>query len=343
MKPQLAFIAALLPAVLCAQPPVVDRDGDGHSDLWQIFHGIPSANGSDDSDGDGVSDDDEENAGTDPWSSESRFQIDPFLYTRISATSSQVTFGWDAYVGKSYQFQRSGDLGVTPWLNLGSPVLPTSTGATVRTFSLSDNPARRFFRAGVSHTDIDGGGLSGFEEHLIGTSDLTANTGGTGNPPDTLVAADWAKTHDLGLSTGTPSPNLREVDVAYIRDYSGTGGGNGADLVTAAGTGAWHQLTSWRVGSGPNPVQLATTPTVEGHHPQVHLLSPPANAAVPKFITGRIDAFGNFWLSCRSIAAGNGAFIHHKTVGYGENANAQVLEFDLAHRAFSNRSGVTGY
>jgi|GEM_PF-5150681 len=35
---------------LKAQVPV-DRDGDGHSDLWQLFHGIPAANGNEDSDG----------------------------------------------------------------------------------------------------------------------------------------------------------------------------------------------------------------------------------------------------------------------------------------------------
>ncbi len=344
MKPHLAFITALLPAVLCAQSPVVDRDGDGHSDLWQIFHGIPSANGSDDSDGDGISDDDEEKAGTNPWSGESRFRIDPFLYTPTSATSGQVTFGWEAYAGKAYQFQRSGDLGAGPWTHLGAPVLPPSTGATARTFSLSDNPARRFFRAGVSDTDIDGDGLSGFEEHLIGTSDLTANSGGTSKPPDVIAAADWAHSNDLGLSTGKPLPNLREVDVAYIREYSGTGRPDGADLVTATGTGAWHQLTSWRVGAGPNPVQLATTPPVEGHHPQVHLLSPPANAAVPKFITGRIAVDGNLWLSCRSITSLTGSFIHHKTLGYGKNAGLKVLEFDLAHRTFSTRTeGITRY
>ena len=196
----------------------------------------------------------------------------------------------------------------------------------------------------MSDTDSDGDGLSGFEENLIGSSDFTANSGGRGNPPDTVVAANWAETHDLGVSTGTPPPNLREVDVAYIRNYPNPSGGAGADLVTATGTGAWHQLTSWRVGSGPNPVQLATTPPIEGHHPQVHLLSPPANAAVPKFITGRIAVDGNLWLSCRSMAALTGTFIHHKTHGYGSNAALRVLEFDLAHRSLSTRNeGITRY
>lgn len=74
---------------------------------------------------------------------------------------------------------------------------------------------------------------------------------------------------------------IREIDLP-------AGGGLGADLVIVTGTGAWHQLTSWRCGFTANPMQIGNTPPIDGHHPQVHLLSPPAIAGAPKLLTGRI-------------------------------------------------------
>jgi hypothetical protein len=337
----LRALAALLPLPLCAQLPL-DRDGDGHSDLWQIHHGIPSANGESDSDGDGVSDADEERAGTNPWSLDSFFSVSDFQLLRDPRGTESARFTWPALSGKRYQFQQSGDLTAGSWAEFGPPVLPAQSGPATTEFGLPPGGLRGFFRAQVSDVDADGDGLTAWEESLIGTSDLTPNSGGTGGLPDTVAAAEWAETNDPGKYAGAPQANLREVDAAFIRAASGAAGGSGADIVTAAGTGGWHQLTSWRATGGANPAPLATTPPLPGHHALVHNLAPARSGAPQFFLTGRV-AQDTLWLSTRSLTAG-GAFVHHKTLGWGVPLGFIVEEFDVAHRTFSTReSGVTHY
>ncbi len=339
----------LLAVSLAITPPLqaqalIDRDGDGHSDIWQIAEDLPSGNGTDDSDGDGYSDADEETAGTNAWSALSWFGVVDADFSPLPPTDFRGEFTWQAVKGKSYQLQNSSNLTTTSWQNNVPPLLAMNNGPLGQQLDLPGPPNAQFYRVAVSDVDADGDGLTAYEEGIIGTSDETPNSGGAGSPPDTEMAAQWVAQNDRGITTGTPPPNLREVDVAFIREIEVPSTGEvGADLVTATGTGAWHQLTSWRSGFTPNPSQLATTPPIQGHHPQVHLLDPPAVAGAPIFLTGRIASDGNLWLSSRSLTA-FGTFVHHKTLGFGENANLDVLAFDLAHRTFSTReAGVTRY
>ena len=123
--------------------------------------------------------------------------------------------------------------------------------------------------------------------------------------------------------------NLREVDVAYL-------GINTTDtglLVTATGSGAQHQLTSWSLGSGTGqPSLLVSTPPIDGHHPQIERLSGLASlAGEPPFVTAAIRSDGNVWVSSRELTPA-GDFIHQGTVGYGENADVEVLSYDLMDR-----------
>ena len=338
----LALSLAITP-LLDAQP-LIDRDGDGHSDIWQIAEDLPSGNGTDGSDGAGHSDAAEETAGTNSWSGQSWFRVAQADFAPLASAGIRGEFSWPAVKGKSYQLQNSTDLTATSWQNNAGASLAEVTGTLSQQLDFASPPNSQFFRVTVSDVDLDADGLTAYEEGVIGTSDETPNSGGAGGPPDTEIAALWVSQNDRGLTSGTPPPNLREVDVALIREFElPSGGGGGADLVTVTGTGAWHQLTSWRSGPTPNPSQLATTPPIAGHHSQVHLLDPPADSAAPKFVTGCIASDGNLWLSTRSLTA-LGTFVHHKTIGFGENADLRVLEFDLAHRTFSTRgSGVTRY
>jgi|GEM_PF-584034 len=337
----LVLLAGMMSQPLGAQFPV-DRDGDGHSDIWQIFHGITSANGEEDSDSDGVSDRDEERAGTNPFSGQSIFRIDEL---DVEPQFASVTLAWEGLAGKRYQFESSPDLGERSWENFGQAVLPSTSGPAAMPFILEQPSPSLFFRVGVSDMDQDGDGLNAFEEILIGTSDLTPNSGGTGGPSDVIRAVEWADEHDPGFTSGPATPNLKEVDVAFLREVNVDVGGGGADIVTVTGTGAWHQMTSWRsFSSGSNPLHLATAPPVQGHHAKIHVLTPATNSAAPKFITGGIRFDGSLALSCRSLAPLNGKFVHHKTAVFVTNPALQILEYDIAHRAITSRAaGVASY
>jgi len=335
----LAILLLATPAASHGQVPL-DRDGDGHSDIWQVFHGIGSANGDDDSDGDGYSDRVEEIAGTDPWSAASR----PRVMDGVRATNAtgQPVFRANLamLMGKRYVLQRSGELAAGSWTDVGEPILAQADGVVGVDFPASGRGGNEFFRAAISDIDEDGDGLSAFEEALIGTSDKTPNSGGTGGPSDMDRARGWVEANDPGRNRGEPLANLLEVDVAWLRSAGGGGAaGAVAEIVSVVGTGAWHQFTSWRVPAGSNPVHVFTTPPVDGHHAKVRLLGGPGGAEAPMFLTGRIRGNGDIFLSSMKLKAGGGEFVHLSTRGYGNNASVDVLEYDMAHRTYATPSG----
>lgn len=135
------------------------------------------------------------------------------------------------------------------------------------------------------------------------------------------------------VTSSCPSPpgaNLREVAVSYL----GSNGSGDGLLVSATGSGAQHQLTSWNIASmAGQPTALVTTPPIDGHHPQIKQLSGLANlAGEPPFVTGAIRSDGNLWLTSRELnAAGN--FFNFGTVGYGSNANVEVLSYAMETRS----------
>lgn len=144
---------------------------------------------------------------------------------------------------------------------------------------------------------------------------------GTDPTPDTLTCASTP------CVIVTPSTdNLREVDVASL---GGTPGGDGL-LVSVAGSGAQHQLSSWLVPDMTGAPQLRdTTAPIDGHHARVAFL--PTVGIVtgqPRFASAAIRDDGNIWVSSRRLDAA-GDIQSQGTVGYGENAGVRVLAYDI--------------
>lgn len=130
-----------------------------------------------------------------------------------------------------------------------------------------------------------------------------------------------------------PGSNLREVDVAFLGQNTS---GNGF-LVSIVGSGAQHQLSSWELSSvAGQPTLLETTSPINGHHPKIERLSGLASlVGNPPFVTGRIIDNGDMFLSSRRLD-NNGDFSHHGTVGFGSNANLEVLSYALESRSIFN-------
>jgi hypothetical protein len=319
-----------------------DSDGNGVSDIWQSLYPEAAVDPEADSDGDRVSDHDEARAGSNPLDPSSAFRIQQ-VEIREDASGKQVILRIPAFTGKIYQVQTA----LEPagrWADVGAPVPATANGILEIPLPANAAETTRFFRAVVADGDADGDGLSAWEEGVIGSSDDSPNS--SGHPGgDAAAAADWLTNHHPGHHPGGPQANLREVDAAWVRlDTSGgAAGAPGGDFVTTAGTGAWHQFTSWRVApGGGSPAQLATTQPIDGRHPQLKYLSPGNPGQPARFVSGRIRLDGNLWLSSRGLAA-NGNFVHFQTVGYGSNANQEVLAYDIAHAPFLTEFGVSRY
>src|SRR5688572_18006456 len=122
--PALRSLIAVSSALLLALPArgIIDQDGDSWSDLWQMAYGtgyLPDA----DDDGDGRTNRQEHDEGTDPGDATS---LRPIPSVTKSGNKA-LLFSWPTVVGKTYQLETSWD-GAT-WADLGGPVF--GTGAVV--------------------------------------------------------------------------------------------------------------------------------------------------------------------------------------------------------------------
>jgi glycosidase len=111
-------------------------DTDGIPDWWRLAyfgHALGSASdlsrGSDDADGDGVSNLTEYRNGTDPLNPASFPTLPPFNLGPITVQDGNVQLGFSSSSNWTYQLQRSDRLDPAAWVNVGPAV--TGTGGTV--------------------------------------------------------------------------------------------------------------------------------------------------------------------------------------------------------------------
>ena len=121
-----------------------DADGDGLSDAWEMayFGSLAPANVVTDSDGDSFSDFSEYQAGTNPLSPASRFQI---LSQSIAHGTGLASITFRSDPGRLYRFQHGSSVNV-PWSPAASGWFQGDPGdTTTRTMSFPTAP-RHFFR-----------------------------------------------------------------------------------------------------------------------------------------------------------------------------------------------------
>ena len=192
MKVLIVVIALLaFPSVLFG---VIDFNGNGVSEIWELQHKGTVADDFD-SDKDGSSNLAEGIAGTDPHDPESVLALEhPVL------DGPEVRFSWSAEAGKSYRLERW-DPAANGWSEAAS-ILPLNT-AEIQTVTL-DRLDGGVFRLVSADIDMDGDGLSAWEEILIGTSDESA-AGVDGSGEGDFVTALRALESEEGvvLSNGT--------------------------------------------------------------------------------------------------------------------------------------------
>jgi Tol biopolymer transport system component len=111
--------------VRLGEASVADSDQDGLPDAWELWNlGRLGTDGTEDVDGDGLSNLAEYRAGTHPANPASRLEV------RLPAvTTDRVLVGWDSIPGVAYVVERAGDA-AGPWTTLGR-VDPSSGGVAV--------------------------------------------------------------------------------------------------------------------------------------------------------------------------------------------------------------------
>lgn len=355
-----------LSAQLIPDLPIVrDIDGDGHSDIWQTYHGVGSLDSDGDMDHDGITNGIEAFTRTDPADPYSRYELKNQYITSYqfdgTAEGPAIKLSFQAIAGVRYQLRMSPNLEPGSWIDEGLPfemqvngevehIIPAG-GDRIFKFSENNSPTtgtlpqnRVFFNYHHFHKDEDQDGISAADEFIIGTSDENPNTFGNPEGNDVDVAVAWLENNQLGIEDPkVPQSNLQEVDVAWVRQPN-----NAEDLpallVTATGTGAWHRLTSWKVGSDGIPMEVASPSPIEGRHPKIVNLYPDVDLIDPvkNFVTGRIRDNGDFWLSSRALFE-EGKFIFYQSKGFGSNANRNVIDYAIAQQAMVPVSFITHY
>ncbi|HBI31858.1 MAG TPA: hypothetical protein DDY45_07465, partial [Verrucomicrobiales bacterium] len=192
MKVLIVLVATFsFPSILFG---LVDFNGNGVSDIWELQYGATVAEDFD-SDNDGISNQAEGIAGTDPHDPTSLLALE-----HPDLDEAEVRFSWSAEAGKSYRIERW-DPTVSGWSE-AALILPLSAAA-VQSVTL-DRLDGGVFRLVSSDIDMDGDGLSAWEEVLMGTSDESA-AGVDGSGEGDFVNALRALESEGGviLSNGT--------------------------------------------------------------------------------------------------------------------------------------------
>src|SRR5262249_51538064 len=106
--------------VINIQGPFLDADQDGIPDYWEVAHGLSASDTADagaDADGDGLTNLQEFQAGTDPLDPSSALQI---VSMQESGGYLQLTF--NTTVGKAYRIESNDDYPTQNWILVGSTV-----------------------------------------------------------------------------------------------------------------------------------------------------------------------------------------------------------------------------
>ena len=199
-----------------------DINGNGLNDAWEMWSGRFDINGTEDSDGDGMTNAEESIAGTNPFDAMSR------LWCTSLPSGSNMVVRWPRTLEKQHYILESPDL--INWSPAsGSPVASGEEYQQTFTNALVPGATRKFYRTGVSDLDSDGDGVSDWAEvHVLHSDPHDANS---------LQSSVSTDTNNDGTPEGTMSGDY----AAYLERLQGgsaTGGfpnGSGANGGGASG------------------------------------------------------------------------------------------------------------
>ena len=150
--------------------PGLDANENHVSDVYEALYPA-AADAAADSDGDGVTNEAESVAATNPLDTHSFLHL-----SAISAANGTVTATWQSVRGKSYRLQAPGKGGASG-VNAGD-ALPGTGGALSASFPIEES--RKMLRVQVSDIDTDADGVTDWEELQAGTDPYLWDTDGDG-------------------------------------------------------------------------------------------------------------------------------------------------------------------
>ena len=205
------ILVLILSIVATSHAPaqMIDRNGDGMSDVWEWLYNANGVSPTADPDGDGFSNLQESIAGTDPFNPNSFPHI---TYTGFAGTNFSVTI--PGALGKQYTLLSVTNFGSTNW------VVETNLVArlgTMVTLTVPPGPAVRFYRIAVSDVNSDGSGLmNDWEKYELGLDPSNAWSNGQedgyGNPLSDYAYATNLLASQNVITIAASDPTATEPD-----------------------------------------------------------------------------------------------------------------------------------
>jgi len=234
---KVVFLSALLCTVLRASG-ALDQNGNQQSDVWEAMYDATNLPPATDSDGDGVPNQAESIAGTDPYDALSFPAID-----FMAPQTGVVKTAWDSQAGKTYTLEAADDM-YSPWLFVTN--VSGSNASLLASMDLSGF-TQRLFRVLVGDVYSDNSGLSDWEKLQAGLSLSNEWSNGRfdaqGNP-----LSDYAyATNQLAAQNFL---SIIASDLTTVQPDAGTSAQDPASFTIVRGGFPFHSITGNLVISG---------------------------------------------------------------------------------------------
>src|SRR5579872_5663824 len=172
-------LLVLGPGLLRGQ--MVDLNGNGMSDIWELIYGAAGLDPKGDADGDGASNLQEAIAGTNPFDSNS---VPLIAASTVAGTNVTVTIA--CAPGKQYQLQSMDPVAGGGWTNWTTEASAVARSGSVLSLAAPTGSATKFYRIAIADVDTDGDGVNDWEEYQLGLDPMRASSNGqidsSGNP-----------------------------------------------------------------------------------------------------------------------------------------------------------------
>ncbi len=147
---------------------IIDANGNGLDDIWEIIYGASGLASGADNDGDGATNAQESAAGTNPFDPNSR----PAL-SITPASATQLQLSYTRVAGKRYRLESKTDLALPTWTPEQTEV---ASANGVATLLFNATGSAKFWRLIVDDVDTDSDGLTDAEERWLGFDPATSRT-----------------------------------------------------------------------------------------------------------------------------------------------------------------------
>ncbi|HWV98127.1 MAG TPA: DUF1800 family protein [Candidatus Acidoferrum sp.] len=169
----LVVLAGLLPGAGLLRAQIIDLNGNGMSDIWELLYGASGLDPNGDADSDGASNRMESIAGTNPFDANSVPRI-----TVAAPAGTNFSVSMPCALGKQYQLQSMDPSSPGGWSNWTTEASVVARSGSVVTLAAPASLSAKFFRLAISDVDTDGDGVNDWEEYQLGLDPFNPTSNG---------------------------------------------------------------------------------------------------------------------------------------------------------------------